>query len=82
MPSDNIFPEPSLHQAEQPQPSQPHLLFQMLQVLDHLHDPLLDLLQNIHVPLVLGAQIWTQHCRCALTSVDQGNKDLCWHHFA
>lgn len=80
MPSDNIFPELSLHQAEQSQPSQPPLLFLMLQALDRLREPLLDLLQNIHVPLVLGAQIWTQHSRRALTSVDQGNKDLCWYH--
>lgn len=75
-----ILPEPSLLQAEQSQAFQPPLLFQILQALDHLHDPLLDLLQNIHVPLVLGAQIWAQHSRCALTSLGQRNKDLCWHH--
>lgn len=56
-PSDKILPDLSLHQVDQPQPSQPPLLFQMLQALDHFHDPLLDLLQNIHVPLVQGASI-------------------------
>ena len=47
--------EPSLPQAEGHQLSQPVLLGAVLQPSDHLHGPPLDLLQQLHVLLVLGA---------------------------
>ena len=41
-------PEPSLLQAEEPQPSQPVLVGEVLQPSDHLRGLLLDLLQQLH----------------------------------
>ena len=45
--------EPSLLQTEKPQLSQPVPVGAMLQPSDHLHGPPLDLLQQLHVLLVL-----------------------------
>ncbi|KAK4808881.1 hypothetical protein QYF61_007996 [Mycteria americana] len=50
-----VSPEPSLLQAEQPQLSQPVFIGEVLQPSDHLHGPPLDLLQQVHVLLMLGA---------------------------
>ncbi|KAK4814100.1 hypothetical protein QYF61_008195 [Mycteria americana] len=50
-----VSPQPSLLQAEQPQLSQPVLVGEVLQPLDHFHGPPLDLLQQLHVLLVLRA---------------------------
>lgn len=45
--------------------SQPLLLRQMLQTLNHLHGSLLDLFQYVHV-LYQVVQTWIQHSRCVL----------------
>ncbi|KAK4830334.1 LOW QUALITY PROTEIN: hypothetical protein QYF61_010098 [Mycteria americana] len=50
-----VSPEASLLQAEQPHLSQPVLVAEVLQPLDHFHGPPLDLLQQLHVFLVLRA---------------------------
>ncbi|KAK4831900.1 hypothetical protein QYF61_020047 [Mycteria americana] len=50
-----VSPEPSLLQAEQPQLSQPVFIGKVLQLSDHLRGPPLDLLQQVHVLLMLGA---------------------------
>jgi len=50
-----VTPEPSLLQSEQPQLPQPVLVGEVLQPSDHLRGPPLDLLQHIHVLLMLGA---------------------------
>ncbi|NXX41506.1 CASPA protein, partial [Tricholaema leucomelas] len=47
--------KPSLLQAEEPQLSQPVLIAELLQPSDHLRGSPLDLLQQFHVLLVLGA---------------------------
>ena len=49
-----ISSEPSFLQAEGPQLSQPLPTAEVLQPSDHLHSPPLDLLQQLHVLLVLG----------------------------
>jgi len=46
-------PEPSLLQAEQSQLSQPFLIGEMHRTLHHLHGPLLNSIQYVHVRLVL-----------------------------
>jgi len=51
----------SLLQAEQSQLSQPLLICQMLQSLNHLHDPLLTCCSKFLSLLYWGAQNWTQH---------------------
>ena len=48
-------PEPALRQARQPQLSQPLLTEEMLQSTNHLCGPVLDLLQYVYIPLVLGS---------------------------
>lgn len=48
-------PEPSLLQAKQLQLSQPLLVWHMLHSLNYLCDPSLNLLQYVHVSLVLGS---------------------------
>ncbi|KAK4808149.1 hypothetical protein QYF61_000129 [Mycteria americana] len=50
-----VSPEPSLLQAEQPQLSQPVFIGEVFQPSDHLGGPPLDLLQQVHVLLMLGA---------------------------
>ncbi|KAK4822002.1 hypothetical protein QYF61_006616 [Mycteria americana] len=50
-----VSPEPSLLCTEQPQLSQPVLIGELLQPSDHLRGPPLDLLQQVHVLLMLGA---------------------------
>ena len=62
-------PEPSLLQAEQSQLSQPLLIGQMLQPLNHLCGPSLDSLQHDHVTFVLESpdldvvfQVWPHQC--------------------
>jgi len=47
--------EPSLLQVEQPQLSQPFLIGEVLQPSDRLHEHPLDLLQQVHVFVVLSA---------------------------
>lgn len=49
-------PGPSIPQAEQLQTSQPFLICQVLWSLNHLHSPVLDLLQKVHIILVLKCQ--------------------------
>lgn len=49
-------PGPSLPQAERLQTSQPFLICQVLWSLNHLHSPVLDLLQKVHIILVLKCQ--------------------------
>ena len=50
-----VSPEPSLLQTEQAQLSQPVFIGEALQPSDHLCGPALDLLQQLHILLVLGA---------------------------
>ncbi|KAK4810205.1 hypothetical protein QYF61_011799 [Mycteria americana] len=50
-----VSPQPSLLQAEQPQPSQHVLVGEVLQPAGHFHGPPLDLLQQVHVFPVLRA---------------------------
>ncbi|KAK4818444.1 hypothetical protein QYF61_013131 [Mycteria americana] len=66
-----VSPEPSLLQAEQPQLSQPVFIGEVLQPSDRLHGPPLDLLQQVHVLLMLGPQSWTQYSRWGLTRAGQ-----------
>ena len=66
-----VSSEPSLPWAEEPQLSQPVLVEEVLQPSDHLHGPPLDLLQPLHVILVLGLQNWTQHSRWGLMRAEQ-----------
>jgi len=49
-----LSPEPSLLQAEEPQLSQPFFTGEVLQPSDCFHGPSLELLQQVHVFLVLG----------------------------
>ncbi|KAK4810174.1 hypothetical protein QYF61_010486 [Mycteria americana] len=65
-----VFLEPSLLQAEQPQLSQPVFIGKVLQPSDHLHGPPLDLLQQVHVLLMLGAP----ELNAALQVVVESNK--------
>ncbi|PKU38985.1 hypothetical protein llap_10711 [Limosa lapponica baueri] len=50
---EKISPEPSLFQAEQSQLSQPFLVGEILQTLQHLCGPLLGSLQYVHVSLAM-----------------------------
>ena len=50
-----VSSEPSRLQAEKPQLTQPAFVGEVLQPSDHLHGPSVDLLQQSHVLLVLGA---------------------------
>ncbi|KAK4821962.1 hypothetical protein QYF61_004966 [Mycteria americana] len=50
-----VSPQPSLLQAEQSQLSQPVFTGEVLQPLDHFHGSPLDLPQQVHVLLMLGA---------------------------
>jgi len=50
-----VSSEPSVLQVDEPQLSQPILIEEVLQHSDHLCGPPLDLLQQLHVFLVLGA---------------------------
>ncbi|RMC17165.1 hypothetical protein DUI87_05742 [Hirundo rustica rustica] len=52
--TDNIHSPSCIHQAEKSQFSQPFLLVDALHPSDHLGDPPLDLLQQVHVLPVLG----------------------------
>lgn len=51
----NFPQEPSLFQAEKPWLTQPVLVGEVLQPSDNVHGPPLDLLQQLHVLLALGA---------------------------
>lgn len=66
-------PEPSLLQAEESHLSQPLLIWESLQSLQHICGPLLDSLQYIHATLgTWEAQNWTQYSKCGLTTLSRG----------
>ena len=71
--SDKITPtlKLSLLEAERSQLAQPHLVWQKLWSLYHIHGPSLDSLQYAHILLVLGSPDWAQLSRCGLTSAEQ-----------
>ena len=50
-----VSPQPCLLQAEQPQLSPPVLIGELIQPSDHFHGPPLDVLQQLHVFLMLRA---------------------------
>lgn len=60
----------SLSQAEQSQLSQPFPAGEVLPSRNHLHGPLLNCLQYIHVSLVLGSPELDQ-LQCGLTSAER-----------
>jgi len=66
-----VSPEPSLLQTEQPQLSQPVLIGDMFDPLEHFCGPPLDALQQLHVSAVLRTPLWTQYSRWGLTSTEQ-----------
>ena len=78
-------PEPSLLWPEQSPLSQPPLIRQMLQALSHLCGSLLNLLQWVHVSLVLGSPALGTGLQACLTRTEQGERShplSCWQHYA
>ena len=53
-----VTPQPSLLQAEQVQLPQPVFTGEVLQTSEHLCDPPLDPLQQLHILPALGARVW------------------------
>jgi len=66
-----VSPQPSLLQAEQPQPSQPFLTAEVLQPSDHLCGLLWTHSNSSMSLLCWGLQRWTQDSRWGLTRVEQ-----------
>ena len=74
--------QPSLIQAEQVQFPQPFSIGEVLRPSGHLHGPLLDRVQQLHILFVLEAHTWTQHCRWNLMRAKQWGaipSSPCWH---
>ena len=64
----NNWPEPSLLQTNPSQLSQSLLTCQMLQTLNHLRGPLVDVFQYVHVTLVWGSKGLDPALQICLTS--------------